>query len=61
MEKIYLIKHWRDGYYSRDKNSFGGILFATRFKNKMVVENVILRMDTKLEGPFFIVEGFDNI
>jgi hypothetical protein len=60
MGKYYIITNWRGGYYSEDRDSFGGILFATRYMIKDTAERKITDklIDTK-ESPFFIVEAYE--
>jgi len=61
MKRIFLIQNIKGGYYSKEMNSFGGIEFATRFYIKEQADTTAeILADTDLEGPFFIIEGFEK-
>ena len=58
MEKVYLIEHWKGGYWSKERQKFGGILFATRYYSQTEAEMVILEIDNK--GPVFVKIGWER-
>jgi len=61
MKRIFLIQNIKGDYYSKEMNSFGGIEFATRFYIKEQADTTAqILTDTDLEGPFFIIEGFEK-
>ncbi len=62
MKRIYLIQNAKGRYYSKTgKIKFAGLEFATRFYIKEHAESTAeLLTDTILEGPFFIIEGFEK-
>ncbi len=60
MVRVFFIEHWRDGYWSENKQSFGGILFANRYKSKWhVAQAMIHSLPYTIEGPIFIREGWE--
>lgn len=59
MKKIYLIEHWHGGYWSEERKSFGGILFATRYQSKLQVEQAIINMKN-VDGPVFQKIGWEK-
>lgn len=62
MKRIFLIQNSRGRYYSKKSKRFGGIEFATRFYIKEQADTTAeLLTDTIIEGPFFIIEGFEKI
>jgi hypothetical protein len=65
MKRIFLIQNTKGRYYSKKRVNklftFGGIEFATRFYIKEQADTAAeLLTDTNLEGPFFIIEGFEK-
>jgi hypothetical protein len=61
MKRIFLIQNIKGGYYYKERDSFIGIEFATRFYIKEQADTTAeLLTDTDLEGPFFIIEGFEK-
>ena len=58
MEKVYLIEHWQKGYWSEERQKFGGILFATRYMSEWQVEQAIIKLDE--EGPIFMKIGWEK-
>ena len=61
MKRIFLIQNIKGGYYSKEKDSFSGVEFATRFYIKEQANTTAeLLTDTDLEGPLFIIEGFEK-
>jgi len=63
MKRIFLIQNTKGRYYSKiGKIKFAGIEFATRFYIKEQADTTAeLLTDTDLEGPFFIIEGFEKL
>ena len=62
MKRIFLIQNTKGKYYSKiGKIKFAGIEFATRFYIKEQADTAAeLLTDTNLEGPFFVIEGFEK-
>ena len=62
MKRIFLIQNTKGRYYSKKgRINFSGIEFATRFYIKEQADTAAeLLTDTNLEGPFFIIEGFEK-